>query len=162
MEVLVRESTFGRLANYFTKNRSFPYPDFSDSTASTDSSAPEPASDKDEQGQKLVDWSGPNDPDNPMNWSTGAKFVVMIEVMILNFSFYAAAAIFTPSIPGIQEEFRVGSAAGTLGLSLFVIAYGIGPLIVSPRPLVESVSLRKNCSSHHCRIFLLSDVRQSI
>jgi MFS transporter, DHA1 family, multidrug resistance protein len=31
--------------------------------------------------------------------------MVILEVMILNFSFYAASAIFTPSIPGIEEGF---------------------------------------------------------
>lgn len=162
MEVLVRESTFGRLANYFTKDRIFPYPDFSDSSANIKSSPPESLSNKDKRRLHSVDWSGPNDPDKPMNWPTGAKFVVMIEVTALNFSFYAAAAIFTPSIPEIEEEFRVSSAAGTLGLSLFVTAYGIGPLIVGPRHLIENISLRKKCSSHHYQIFLPSDVRQSI
>ena len=32
---------------------------------------------------------------------------------------------------GIEEEFDATVTDGTLGLSLFVIAYGIGPLIVS-------------------------------
>lgn len=87
-------------------------------------------SEKGDGPYKLIGWTGSDDPEKPMNWSTGAKFMVMLGVMILNFSFYAAAAIFTPSIPGIEEGFRVGAADGTLGLSLFVIAYGIGPLIV--------------------------------
>ena len=50
--------------------------------------------------------------------------------MLLNFSFYAASALFTPNIPKFKEEFGATDAEETLGLSLFVIAYGIGPLIV--------------------------------
>ncbi|GAB1210459.1 hypothetical protein APSETT445_009252 [Aspergillus pseudonomiae] len=67
----------------------------------------------------------------PRNWPTLAKTIVMVDVMLLNFSFYAASAIFTPSIPGIEEAFGATTAEGTLGLSLFVIAYGIGPLIIT-------------------------------
>lgn len=57
----------------------------------------------------------------------------MIGIMLLNFSFYAASALFTPSIPKLKEEFGATAAEGTLGLSLFVIAYGIGPLLVRMR-----------------------------
>ncbi|GKZ34126.1 GTPase-activating protein [Aspergillus brasiliensis] len=68
-----------------------------------------------------------------------AKTVVMIDVMLLNFSFYAASAIFTPSIPLIEKDFGATNAEGTLGLSLFVIAYGIGPLILSPLSNLPSI-----------------------
>lgn len=80
--------------------------------------------------QIVVDFTEPNDPDMPRNWPALAKLVAMINIMLLNFSFYAASALFTPSIPKIREEFGATAAEGTLGLSLFVIAYGIGPLIV--------------------------------
>ena len=130
MDIIIRESTFGRLLNHLTKGRVFPYPLHSISSVSLASSSQGFTSEKGDGPYKLIGWTGSDDPEKPMNWSTGAKFMVMLGVMILNFSFYAAAAIFTPSIPGIEEGFRVGAADGTLGLSLFVIAYGIGPLIV--------------------------------
>lgn len=125
MEVLLRESTFGRILNHVSNGRLFPAPNIEvtkgEVTTTTSS---------DTVDHVLVDFSGPDDPDMPRNWPMLAKTVAMINVMLLNFSFYAASAIFTPSIPKIEEVFGASTAEGTLGLSLFVIAYGIGPLIV--------------------------------
>jgi DHA1 family multidrug resistance protein-like MFS transporter len=131
MDVLLRESAFGRILNYVSDNKLFPAPDpeipKSDVSANPSSSA---AASSNAVDHILIDFNGPDDPDMPRNWPMLAKTVVMIDVMLLNFSFYAASAIFTPSIPKIEEVFGATTAEGTLGLSLFVIAYGIGPLIV--------------------------------
>lgn len=132
MNALIRESLFGRLLNFLTGNKALPYSDLepskfetlSNSATSTNSVTPE-------SGQQfIVEFSGDDDPDMPRNWSRLSKTFVMLDVMFLNFSFYAASAIFTPSIPGIEDQFGATTAEGTLGLSLFVIAYGIGPLFV--------------------------------
>ncbi|KAI6854023.1 MFS general substrate transporter [Hortaea werneckii] len=42
------------------------------------------------------------------------------------------SAIYTPAIGGVMTEFHVGEETALLGLSLYVLAYGIGPLIFSP------------------------------
>lgn len=133
MEALVRESAFGRSLNYLSNGRCLPYPEpdmrqwEKHSTSNISDNSGEFGT---EDGQ-ILDFCGPGDPDFPKNWPNWVKAIVMLDVMFLNFSFYAASAIFTPSIPGIQEQFNATTAEGTLGLSLFVIAYGIGPLIVS-------------------------------
>ncbi|KAJ5142010.1 hypothetical protein N7526_003005, partial [Penicillium atrosanguineum] len=134
MDALIRESLFGRLLNFLTSNMVLPYPDLVTpkletlSTSATSATSVTPESGK----QLLVEFSGDDDPDMPRNWSQLAKTLVMLDVMFLNFSFYAGSAIFTPSIPGIKDQFGATTAEGTLGLSLFVIAYGIGPLFLSP------------------------------
>ncbi|PKY04338.1 caffeine resistance protein [Aspergillus campestris IBT 28561] len=139
MDVLLRESSYGRILNYVSNNQLFPPPILkapkSEWTASTSSSATSPGAAR----QIVVDFTGFDDPDMPRNWPALAKFVAMIDIMLLNFSFYAASAIFTPSIPKIKEEFGATAAEGTLGLSLFVIAYGIGPLILSPLSNLPSI-----------------------
>lgn len=117
MAVLLRESLFGRLLSYLSNQKIFPH------------AAVNPFPAADSTKEKTIDFVD-DDPEMPRNWSTLAKLVVMTDVMLLNFSFYAASAIFTPSIPKIEETFGATDAEGTLGLSLFVIAYGIGPLIV--------------------------------
>jgi DHA1 family multidrug resistance protein-like MFS transporter len=135
---IIRESAFGQLANYFSKGRAFPYQDHSSPSTSFDSAfSPEPIDGKEGQkirslvdATKLVGWTGPDDPDMPCNWPAMMKFVATTDIMILNFSFYLAAAVFTPSIPRLEEAFGATTAEGTLGLSLFVIAYGLGPLVV--------------------------------
>jgi DHA1 family multidrug resistance protein-like MFS transporter len=132
MDTLIRETLFGRLSNSLISNKLLPYPNLetckfetlSTSPTSTISVTPEPSQ------QFIVEFSGDDDPDMPRNWSLLSKTLVTLDIMLLNFSFYAASAIFTPSIPGIEEQFGATTAEGTLGLSLFVIAYGIGPLFV--------------------------------
>lgn len=122
MDILLREGLFGRTLNYLSNNRIFPY---SDALTSTTDAASHQFSDSTQY------FAGPDDLDMPRNWLTLTKAFVMADVMLLNFSFYAASAIFTPSIPLIEQDFGATTSQGTLGLSLFVIAYGIGPLLVS-------------------------------
>ncbi|TNY24584.1 putative caffeine resistance protein [Rhodotorula diobovata] len=79
----------------------------------------------------LVDWEE-NDPDRPLNWSPRKRLFVASLVMLLTFSVYVGSAIYTPSIPGIMEEFGIGQVGATSGLTLFVAAYGVGPMLLSP------------------------------
>ncbi|KAE8134452.1 major facilitator superfamily domain-containing protein [Aspergillus pseudotamarii] len=138
MDILLRESSFGRLLNMVSNGRLFPDRDLDISKHEETTSSSSSTSLGDAR-HILVDFSGPEDPDMPRNWPTLAKTVVMVDVMLLNFSFYAASAIFTPSIPRIEEVFGATTAEATLGLSLFVIAYGIGPLILSPLSNLPSI-----------------------
>ncbi|GAA5884692.1 hypothetical protein JCM6882_005353 [Rhodosporidiobolus microsporus] len=81
--------------------------------------------------QYLVDWEE-NDPDRPQNWSLSKKLVVGGLISFLTFAVYVGSAIYTPSIPGLMEQFGVSSTHATAGLTLFVAAYGIGPMILAP------------------------------
>jgi DHA1 family multidrug resistance protein-like MFS transporter len=65
--------------------------------------------------------------------------VVLGLICLLTFSVYVGSAIYTPSIPGIMERFNVTQTKATLGLSLFVIGYGLGPLIFSPLSEIPSI-----------------------
>ena len=70
---------------------------------------------------------------NPQNWSTIKKFLVSCLVWILTFAIYIGSAIYSPGIPDVAEQFGVSSVAATLGLTLFVLGYGIGNIIDSLR-----------------------------
>lgn len=87
---------------------------------------------KDTKDPFLVDFTGPKDPEHPHNWSTLKKTVVIIEVSTLTFITYMGSSIYTPGQEEIQKEFGVGHVVATLNLSVYVIGYGIGPLIFSP------------------------------
>lgn len=80
----------------------------------------------------LVEFCGPDDPEHPHNWSTMKKTVVFLEVMVLTTVTYMGSAIYTPGQLEIQEEFHVGHVVGTLNLSMYVLGYGLGPIIFSP------------------------------
>ncbi|KAK7046753.1 MFS general substrate transporter [Favolaschia claudopus] len=80
----------------------------------------------------LVDWDGDSDSENPRNWSFRKRAFVAFEISLLTFSIYIGSAIYTSSIPGLMAEFNVSLTTATLGLTLYVLAYGIGPMFLSP------------------------------
>ncbi|KIK66813.1 hypothetical protein GYMLUDRAFT_913154 [Collybiopsis luxurians FD-317 M1] len=80
----------------------------------------------------VVGWYSDNDPDNPRNWSSAKRAFVAFSIGLMTFSMYIGSAIYTPSIPGIMAEFRISLPYATLGLSLFVLGYGVGPMFLSP------------------------------
>ncbi|KAJ7778840.1 major facilitator superfamily domain-containing protein [Mycena maculata] len=80
----------------------------------------------------LVGWDGDSDPENPRNWSFSKRAFVAFNISFLTFSVYIGSAIYTSSIPGLMAEFNVSLVTATLGLMLYVLAYGIGPMFLSP------------------------------
>ncbi|KAI5481913.1 MFS transporter, DHA1 family, multidrug resistance protein [Pseudohyphozyma bogoriensis] len=80
----------------------------------------------------LVTWEGPNDPDNPRNWSKNKRVFVGFLISFLTFSVYIGSAIYTSAIPSLMADFGVSQTKATWGLTLFVLAYGIGPMFLAP------------------------------
>ena len=67
-----------------------------------------------------------------MNWSTGKKLLVTGLICLLTFSVYIGSAIYSAGTQGVEERFGVSQVAATLGLTLFVAGYGIGPMVWAP------------------------------
>lgn len=59
--------------------------------------------------------------------------------MILTFSVYIGSAIYTAGIQDVMLQFGVAQVPATLGLTLYVAGYGLGPLIWSPMSEVPQV-----------------------
>ncbi|KAK5207540.1 GTPase-activating protein [Exophiala xenobiotica] len=87
----------------------------------------------------IVDWYGPDDPDNPQNWGRWKKIWVTFEICFLTFSVYIGSAIFTAGIQDVVRVFGVSRVAATLGLTLFVAGYGLGPMLWSPMSEVPQI-----------------------
>jgi DHA1 family multidrug resistance protein-like MFS transporter len=85
-----------------------------------------------DDGTILVDWYATDDPSNPQNWAFGKKAIVLAQILMYTMGVYMGSAIYSPSIPGVMERFGVEIGAASLGLSMYVLAYGIGPLLFSP------------------------------
>lgn len=85
-----------------------------------------------DDGTILVDWYDTDDRDNPQNWSFHKKNVVLAQILMYTMGVYMGSAIYSPSIPGVMQRFGVEIGAASLGLSMYVLAYGIGPLLFSP------------------------------
>jgi DHA1 family multidrug resistance protein-like MFS transporter len=50
----------------------------------------------------------------------------------LTFSVYIGSAIYSAGTVGVEERFGVSEVAATLGLTVFVAGYGLGPMIWAP------------------------------
>ncbi|OTA01152.1 hypothetical protein A9Z42_0015230 [Trichoderma parareesei] len=85
-----------------------------------------------ETGIILVDWYSTDDADNPQNWSSKKKVFVVLQIYLYTLAVYIGSAIITPSQPFIEAKFGVEPEVASLGLSLYVLGYGIGPLVFSP------------------------------
>lgn len=83
-------------------------------------------------GAILVDWYYSDDPENPQNWTNLKRFGITTIICLYTFVVYTSSAIYTSSELGVQQAFHVSSIKSSLGLSLYVLGYGIGPLIFSP------------------------------
>ncbi|OQE24632.1 hypothetical protein PENSTE_c007G04864 [Penicillium steckii] len=84
------------------------------------------------EGAILVDWYYTDDVENPHNWSNSKRAMMTTLICLYTFVVYTTSAIYTSSLAGVMEEFNVSTLVGTLGLSLYVLGYGIGPLVFSP------------------------------
>ncbi|KAF9520018.1 hypothetical protein BS47DRAFT_1336297 [Hydnum rufescens UP504] len=81
----------------------------------------------------LVGWDGPDDMENPKNWSKGLRWYIsaLMGLLVGNATFGSSA----PSgiIPQMQEYFGFSSEVATLTVSLFVAGYCVyGPLLWGP------------------------------
>ncbi|KAF2637097.1 benomyl/methotrexate resistance protein [Massarina eburnea CBS 473.64] len=80
----------------------------------------------------VIDWYGDDDPENPRNWSRMKRFFVTFEIVFLTFSVYIGSAIYTAGITSVEETFHVSQVPATLGLTLYVAGYGLGPMVFAP------------------------------
>ncbi|CAG7953589.1 unnamed protein product [Penicillium nalgiovense] len=87
---------------------------------------------KTKDGSILVDWYYTDDSENPHNWSNGKRALITILICLYTFVVYTTSAIYTSSTEGVMKEFGVSTLVATLGLSLYVLGYGTGPLVFSP------------------------------
>ena len=87
----------------------------------------------------LVTWNGPDDPENPHNFSDFKKYLIVFQIMVLTFVTYMASAIVSPGEEEIRKEFKIGHVTATLNLAIYVLAYGIGQAIFSPMSEIAKI-----------------------
>ncbi|KAL1592218.1 hypothetical protein SLS60_011295 [Paraconiothyrium brasiliense] len=69
----------------------------------------------------LVEFSGPDDPDHPKNWTTRRRWGITVVVGLLVFTVTFASSIFSVNISIVEEKFQVTQVVATLGVALFVL-----------------------------------------
>lgn len=81
----------------------------------------------------LVTWDGPDDPANPKNWGKKQKWAATLVVSSFTFISPVSSSMVAPALTAISAEFNItNTAQQELVLSIFVLAYAIGPLFLGP------------------------------
>ena len=81
-----------------------------------------------EESPYLVEFLA-NDPRNPMDMEHWKKWALTLTVAFATLCVSFASSAFTGGIEQVIVEFRCSTEVATLGLSLFVLGFAIGPLI---------------------------------
>ena len=110
-------------------------------------------------GNILVDCYTTDDPENPQNWSNSKRAFVSIIICTYTFVVYTGSAIYTSSIEGVMRKFGFNHVEAALPLSLYVLAYGIGPLLSASLSEIP-LSAAPQCTHTRWQSLLLSPCQQ--
>ncbi|KAI6782008.1 putative transporter -like protein [Emericellopsis cladophorae] len=81
----------------------------------------------------IVDWDGPDDPENPHNWTRKQKAVYITIIAVITFITPLASSIFAPSTEQVMEEFGSDSTMlASFIVSVYLVGYCFGPLVIAP------------------------------
>ncbi|OTB03029.1 hypothetical protein M426DRAFT_322052 [Hypoxylon sp. CI-4A] len=111
-----------------------------------DSSTIEPGSDRDveagvedvrttseEKDPNVVDWDGPDDMGNPMNWTDKEKWLNISILSIMTIVTPLGSSMFAPGVAGIMLQFHeTSSTVATFLVSVYILGFAFGPLFVAP------------------------------
>ena len=79
-----------------------------------------------------VRFNGDSDPMNPRSFSKVRKWTIVVIVSAGSTCVTCASSMYTLTYAQITTEFHVSRVVATLGLSLFVMGLGLGPMIMGP------------------------------
>lgn len=81
------------------------------------------------QDPNIVDFDGPDDPQNPMNWRFLKKWGMVFLISAITFLTPLASSMFAPGVPEVMRDF--GSTNDMLEgfmVSVYVLGFSFGPL----------------------------------
>ncbi|KAF1960831.1 citrinin biosynthesis transporter CtnC [Byssothecium circinans] len=85
-----------------------------------------------EEKNYLVEFDGPDDPDNPKNWKQKRRWAITVCMSSMVFTVTFASSIFSVNIGIVQDKFGVSMVEATLGVALFVLGFVFGPIAFGP------------------------------
>ncbi|KAF2396958.1 MFS general substrate transporter [Trichodelitschia bisporula] len=79
-----------------------------------------------------VTWNGDSDPESPRQLSKLRKWIIVMVVATASLCVTCVSSMYTSTYNQITVEFGCSRIVATLGLSIYVVGLGIGPMILSP------------------------------
>ncbi|KAJ5611109.1 hypothetical protein N7510_007828 [Penicillium lagena] len=80
----------------------------------------------------LVEWDGPNDPENPQNFTPLRKWIITLTMSSMTMWITFASSVFSTATLVTSKEYGVSTEVMTLGTSLTVFGFALGPLCWAP------------------------------
>ena len=77
----------------------------------------------------VVSWYGPDDPENPMNFSQAKKWWITIILALVTFCVSFASSVFSTATVVTAAKFHVSTEVMILGVSLYVLGFAFGMFI---------------------------------
>ncbi|KAJ6095431.1 hypothetical protein N7486_006177 [Penicillium sp. IBT 16267x] len=97
-----------------------------------------------EESPYVVEWI-PNDPRNPMEFSSGLKWTYTILVAFATLAVSLSSSAYAGGINEVLTDLHVGEEVATLGVSLFVLGFAVGPLLWAPMNSLSDHLLLTRC-----------------
>ncbi|KAK9461990.1 major facilitator superfamily domain-containing protein [Lipomyces oligophaga] len=118
----------GQTALERAKSNSTRAASFVDQQEQTDNTA----STGDEKKRTLVDWNGPDDEENPMNFGYFRKWAITMICSVGALCVACSSSIYTATYTGMMKEFGANQEEVITGLTVFVFGMGAGPMFYAP------------------------------
>jgi MFS family permease len=80
----------------------------------------------------LVEWDGPEDPENPQNFTKLRKWIITLTMSSMTMWITFASSVFSTATQVTAKEFNVSTEVMVLGTSLVVFGFALGPLCWAP------------------------------
>lgn len=80
----------------------------------------------------VVQWNGPDDPENPMNWPRNKKWACTFALGFVTFCVTFASSVLSPGTESAAMEFGVDEEVMLLATALFVLGFAFGPIVWGP------------------------------
>ncbi|EOA91089.1 hypothetical protein ACJQWK_11354 [Exserohilum turcicum] len=74
----------------------------------------------------------PNDPEDPRNWSTARKWLMVAAIIPIDLSVSWGASGFSPVASDFAKDMGVSPSVALLGLSMYVLGLAFGPTTLAP------------------------------
>ncbi|KAI1806575.1 MFS general substrate transporter [Daldinia bambusicola] len=80
----------------------------------------------------LVTWNGDDDPEHPYNWSLTRKWAITILLSNGGLVTLMSGAMLAPALKSIAADLQTDEEETQIFLSIFVLAFAFGPMVLSP------------------------------
>ena len=80
----------------------------------------------------LVTWDGEDDPTNPKNWTLARKWAITILTSFGGLVCLMSSTMLAPALGKIAHDLHISQDKANMTLSIFVLAFAFGPMVLAP------------------------------